>query len=112
MNDDETDASTYMNAMLRSQPANEAEARALAAEQAGLPPAVAARLAGDTLEELLADAQALAASVQPTVPHMSFDGGAHEQRPEPANPGMNGLIKAHRDQRRADLTRDALHNDD
>jgi len=107
----QTDASTYMNAKLRRQPANEAEARALAADQAGLPPTAAARLVGDSFEELEADAQALAASVQPTAPQTSFDGDAHEQRPEPANPGMNSLLRAHKDQRHADVTRDALHYD-
>lgn len=106
----DSSASATMNAKLRG-PANEAEARALAAEEAGLAPGLAARLTGDSFEELQADAQALAASVQPTAPQTSFDGGAREQLPEPANPGMNSLIRAHRDQRHADIANDAHRYD-
>lgn len=60
----------------------------IAAEK-GLKPAQAARLAGSTREELLADADAYLAEVGGAAP--SYDGGARKTAPGPTD--MNALIR-------------------
>ncbi len=59
------------------------------------------RLTGTTREELEADAARFArdiAEARGAPPPISFDGGARETPPGPA-PGMDGLIRASREQR-------------
>jgi hypothetical protein len=77
-----------------------ADARAMAAEAAGLPPTATRWLSGDTYEELVADARTLAASVEPEPePYTGgFDGGVRQMIPTP--PSFEATLQAEAQMRR------------
>lgn len=83
--------------------ANQAEARAAEAERnflrfkvaadKGLPAKLAARLHGDTEDEMAADADELLATIAADgKPRVDFDAGA--RRPAPAGDDMNALVRS------------------